>query len=345
MIKLGTLSVLAFVTLLSLASPVAAVPAASDKMAFVDQAISAVFLPTFKQLAVSTETLHAQVQAHCQEPGAARTELSVVIEDFSSLELFRIGAMNSQNRAERLYFWPDRKGTGQRQLRRLLQSPKRAEIDIESLQKKSVALQGLAALERILYQDERDAADCTVATAIAANMRQISQELSADWREGQGVAGQLLHGGQTSAYRDSREALAAVLTVASSGLAYLKEKKAPVVIKGLARSQALAKNAPFRRSGQTFVNIRRNFASLVELLLGSGIAEAAGVESVLAFERSNGFAMLEAAEEALQQGDIETASNRLEAFRFVLQSLQDLIAESISPALGVVTGFNASDGD
>lgn len=331
--------------LLTLAQPVAAAVTAAEQRVFVDRAIATVFLPAFNNLQNSGAALHAAVAKSCQAVHAARPELAAVIEDFSSIESYRIGAMNTENRAERLYFWPDRKGTGQRQLRRLLLSPARAELNLDALQKKSVALQGLAALERILYQPARDAADCVVAQAIAANLKQITQELAADWRAGGGSAKALQEGGKASAYRDSLEALAAVLTVANSGLAYLANKKSVVLIKGLARSQALAKNAPFWRSGLTFENVRRNFASAVDLLQGSGAAEAAAVQGVLGFERSNGFAMLVAAEEALEQGDIATANNRLEAFRFVAQSVQALIAERIAPALGVVTGFNASDGD
>lgn len=317
-----------------------------EKKPWVDLAVSKVFQPSMQKLSEATESLATTLDESCEGP-AGREAFLIVVEDFSQVEYYRLGAMNQANRAERLFFWPDRKGTGQKQMRRLLASPDRAALDAQALSKKSVALQGLPVLERILFAQspEINAADCSVAKAIASNMASIAAELQQDWAGADGVASRLQNPVEDSVYRNEQESLSAVLTVAESALVSIAEKKIKALSKGLQYQGQLPKSAPFWRSGQTLINLRINLQSIESLLINSGMASSADAESSLLFEFQNAANMLNAIELSLAEKDVETARERLAALGFILESLKAIVSDTVAVKLGVVTGFNASDGD
>ena len=317
-----------------------------EKKPWVDLAVSKVFQPSMQKLSKSTESLALTLDESCEGP-AGREAFIKVVGDFSQVEYYRLGAMNQANRAERLFFWPDRKGTGQKQMRRLLENPDRAALDAQALSKKSVALQGLPALERILFakNPEINAADCSVAKAIANNMASIAAELQKDWTEADGVANRLQNPAEDSVYRSEQESLSAVLTIAESALVSIVEKKLKALSRGLEYQGQLPKSAPFWRSGQTLNNLRVNLQSIESLLIDSGMANSAGAESSLFFEFKNAANMLAAIKQSLAEQDVETAQERLAALGFILESLKAIVSDTVAVKLGVVTGFNASDGD
>lgn len=314
--------------------------------ALVQTAIVEVMQPAYAELGERAGAMAAALSEGC-EATRSRDAFVPLAQAFSRLEYYRLGAMNRDNRAERLFFWPDRKSIGQRQLRRLLADPGRATLDAEALAGKSVALQGLPALERIVYRAgaDIDPADCAVARAIAANVRRIAAELQADWQLGQGTAQALLQPQPQGDYRNHTESLAALLTVAESALVAMGDKKLRALDRGLEQLGELPKSAPFWRSGQTLNNLRRNLEGVERLLFDAGLARAGGAESALRFEFANARNMLDAVAEALAAGDAAAARERLLALRYILDSLQALVGDRLAVELGVVTGFNASDGD
>jgi len=313
---------------------------------WVDTAVVEVFQPLVGQLSESTEKLQQSLAGSC-DALQSQAVFVAVVDDFSYIEYYRLGAMNSANRAERIFFWPDRKGTGQKQMRRLLADPDRGALDADSIAKKSVALQGLPALERILFGQTSalNAADCRVAQAIADNVHSIAQQLEEDWKSDDGVAYRLQNPTKSSVYRSSQESVAALLTVAESGLESIADKKIQAMIKGLQQLAVMPKNAPFWRSGQTLSNLENNLHGIERLLIASGMAESAAAEGKLSFEFDNASRMIAAVAEALASGDAETAISRLQALGFIVKSLHALSSEDVSVKLGIVTGFNSSDGD
>ena len=316
------------------------------KNSAVDLAVTQVFQPAMQKLSEATDTLAETLDERCEGPASRAAFLAVVV-DFSQIEYYRLGAMNQANRAERLFFWPDRKGTGQKQMRRLLINPDRATLDAHAISKKSVALQGLPALERILFAKSAtiNTADCAVARAIANNMARIASELREDWTSPDGVASRLQNPTGDSLYRNPQESLSAVLTVAESALVSMVEKKLKALGKGLQLQGQLPKSAPFWRSGQTLNNLRANLQSIESLLIDSGMAKSSNAELALTFEFQNAVRMINAIEQSLAEQDVETAQERLHALGFILESLKTIVSDTVAVELGVVTGFNASDGD
>lgn len=321
---------------------------ADDKQSavIVDQAINKVFKPAAIKLEKHTADLQKALLNDCRGE-ATLSAFKSTVEIFSEMEYYRLGVINQHNRAERLFFWPDRKATGQKQMRRLLKDPKRDMLDAEALSKKSVALQGLPALERILYGVVDDGAekDCKVALAITANMHNIAGQIKNDWLAKDGIAMQLSEGTKQSLYRNSTEAMAAILTLSENALIAVSDKKLGLILRGLEQLESIPKSAPFWRSDMTLRHLGGNLSAIEHLLIDSGFAKVAGVESPLKFEFRTANSMLDAAAAAFKIGDIETMSNRLLAVQLIIDGLRTMLLETISPALGVVTGFNSSDGD
>ena len=59
--------------------------------------------------------------------------------------------MTKENRLERILFWPDRKSTGLKQVQRALAEKDATATNPAKLKGKSVAMQGLGALEFVLF--------------------------------------------------------------------------------------------------------------------------------------------------------------------------------------------------
>src|SRR5204863_437791 len=79
---------------------------------------------------------------------------------WGGVEFLRFGPMATTGRPERFDFWPDPRGFTDRQLRTLIAQRDPAALDPATLEKKSVAVQGLTVLE-ILLTDSAHPLDAT----------------------------------------------------------------------------------------------------------------------------------------------------------------------------------------
>src|SRR5690606_22737995 len=80
-----------------------------------------------------------------------RAQFPAVVTAWSRIELYRFGPLMAQNRSDRILFWPDRKGIALRQVQAILADKDEAALAPETLARKSVAVQGLGALEFVLH--------------------------------------------------------------------------------------------------------------------------------------------------------------------------------------------------
>src|SRR5690554_5247554 len=116
---------------LALAVALAAAPAAAQEgapitppspLAFapvVDQLIDRVIVPGYEALDDAAADAEAATGALCAAPGTdslarARDAFGALAVAWSGVEMFRIGPAREDNRYERIFFWPDRKGVGLR---------------------------------------------------------------------------------------------------------------------------------------------------------------------------------------------------------------------------------------
>src|SRR5690606_27566757 len=191
---------------------------------------------------------------------------------WSGIEFLRFGPLVDANRFERIYFWPDPRGITVRQAQSLLAKPLGEIPDAKALASQSVALQGLPALEYVLYrnkgllnngQETDRAASCAYAVAVAGNLERVGGELAGLWKT-DGEFAQLFSqpGPDDALYRNSQEVVAEVVKALSTGLQFQVEVKlAPSL--GSDASKANPRRAPFWRSSLASASLEASAKGLL----------------------------------------------------------------------------------
>jgi len=170
--------------------------AETDYAGIARQALGEVIRPGYSALAETTGSLSTEVQDLCQQPSSAalkdaKDAFAASVGAWSKVEILRFGPVTQNQRYERLFYWPDPKGLGLKQVREALANEDET-VTAQTLAPKSVALQGLPALEELLYGDGADtlakggnaAFRCRFAASIAANVDNIAKEVVEGWSDG-----------------------------------------------------------------------------------------------------------------------------------------------------------------
>ena len=156
-----------------------------------------VIRPGYNDLETKSRTLQEKADALCREPSqsaleATKDAFTTAVESWSKVEIFRFGPVNREHRYERLFFWPDPKGIGLRQVQRALSTKDETVTTADAIAAKSVALQGLPALEYLLYGKGADELArgypevgfrCLFAASVSANIARIATQVAEGWRE------------------------------------------------------------------------------------------------------------------------------------------------------------------
>jgi len=148
-------------------------------------------VPRYRSLAKSTKKLSESVERICVSGkstiinGRVDKDFKRVYLDWAAIQHIKFGPVSFLQRQERFQYWPDKHNSSERQLRKLLQSfEQNSELSLRDFQKKSVALQGLTALERMLYSSDTliSTQECQLAELVSMNLAQIADELDQNWR-------------------------------------------------------------------------------------------------------------------------------------------------------------------
>ena len=349
-----------------------AAPAAPPRIAFepvVDRAIDVVILPGYRALAEraaedATRTRDLCWQADAERLAAARDGFAEMVLAWSRVEFIRFGPARDQNRYERLFFWPDPRGRGLQQVQEIIANEDPTATSVETLREKSVAAQGLFALEFVLYGTSSevltDTANparsfrCRFGAAIAGAISETAEEIVADWTKPDGYAALMRDAGpEDPVYRAHGEVVQELIKAAREQLQLARDLKLAHAIEATP-DKAQPKRAPFWRSDLTIASIRANIDAVLALAGPDGIGAAlpedsAWIAAELAFE-------LRQADEALARVDargdrwetLVADKKNHEDLTYTLIPLADAIAllEGGYPdALGLITGFNSLDGD
>ncbi len=341
------------------APALAAQPTAAE---VVSLAIAEAIRPGFAQYAAETAKLEATIESRCgvseDDLAAMREQFRAVVSAWSRIELYRIGPLLKDNRSETTLFWPDRKGIALRQVQAILSESDRGAFDAETLRSKSVAVQGLGALEFVLFgtNSERLATiesdfACHYAGAIATLLNERATAMSTEWDDPEGFSRRLLEpSAEDPEYRSFREVAEALTGLLAHGVEAIRDQR---MLPFLGRDGAAPKpkSALFWRSGMTVPSLLANFDGLRTLLDSSRIAEATADENLWVgnssrFEFGN---VVRAG--ALLKDPIEAAladpkqRHALDYIVLVTQSLDVLLGENLAAALGLSVGFSSLDGD
>jgi len=333
-------------------------------------ALTSYIQPAYRAFYKGAETLKEAMEAHCHAPNVrslseAKEAFKSLVLKFSSIEILHFGPAVENYRLERLNYWPDRKGRGIKRLRKMLKTRDRAALVDGALLKKSVAIQGLPALEYILFgrgaealnytsgesMDAKTEYRCMLGTAITRNIAAIAGDLIKPWEEG-GAAQMLFTapGPKNERYRTRLEVISEIYKSITAGLTFVHDLKVLQLLGETALS-AKPKRAAFWRSGMAMQVIKANIAAIDDLALKSGF------KSLL----PNSSLDLNAhAGRIIQQ--INTALDRLPAdpalvvhspehrktFKGLLKQISHINAgysRHFAIAADLPLGFNAADGD
>jgi len=149
-----------------------------------------------QRFALSTEALSAKSRAFCLNPnettlGATQEQWRLAMSDWQAVKIINFGPIKVNNLSWRLQFWPDKKNLVGRKIKALLKSED--PIDHAKLKESSVVIQGLSALEYLLFDrtgaklshyqtNGSEPRQCDLLQTVASLTQQTAEHLSGAWQ-------------------------------------------------------------------------------------------------------------------------------------------------------------------
>ncbi|WP_350333231.1 imelysin family protein [Coralliovum pocilloporae] len=328
-----------------------------------DRVLDGYLRPGYRALEEDAGRMADDVAAFCAAsetiaPQALKDRFARLARSWSRLEFVRFGPVIAGHRYERLFFWPDVKGRGLRQVRRLMKARDAVVDDPAAYRKKSVALQGLQALEYVLFDgkavfgpDEAGQYRCRLAMRIAAGIHDTASSLRADWDSDDGYARLMNNPGPDNpVYRSEKEVAQELITVLVSGLEAIRDRKVLVAL-GRDGATPKPKRLPFRRSGLAIEALAANLDGLAELYRAAGFdrdlkQNDQWLQQGIPFEFRNADRALSSLQMSIENAVADKdAAERLRYVSVVVDTLGEAIGVDLSTAIDLKAGFNALDGD
>lgn len=322
-------------------------------------------LPAYATLVGVADQQAVATRQLCSAPsddmlGAVQTQFGDLVEAWSAVEFIRFGPAKQDNRFERLFFWPDRNGRGLNQVQGVLATQDESVTSIESLQGKSVALQGLLALDYVLFGTgfetlaAGDAHRCAYALAISGAIADTAEQMLESWTGSDGYAALMLAPGPDNAvYRSEHESLQELLRAMAEQLQIVHDAKI-MRVAGNDTGEARPRRAPFWRSGQALRNIIANGQAMLSLNEAAGFAErlpeqARRYAGTARFELGQIITRLSALDETGRDFESivtgEDTHGRFVSTTLPLAGAMRIVGEIYPNELGLTMGFNSLDGD
>jgi len=339
--------------------------AETDQSAIAKDALINVIRPGYAAFADATTALDGRVQTLCDEPSpealdAAKKAFAEAVKKWSRVEIFRFGPVNRHRRYDRLFFWPDPKGIGLRQVQKALADRDESVTLADTLADKSVALQGFPTLEYLLYSDGAEKlADgapeigfrCSFARSVATNVGRIAHAVTEGWRDGADFTKTFLSPvPEDPLYHSPKDVTLELFKAFSSGIELVRDQKLGKPL-GTSPETARPTLAAFWRSDLTFPNMVGNLEGVRTLFDKGGFShvvaeESPGVEDSVLFDIDRAIKILSAVDQPITEVvKDEALRTKLEALRVALKSARDTGSSMIARGAGLSFGFNALDGD
>jgi uncharacterized protein len=334
-----------------------------------------VVVPAHAAFATATAKLEEDATAFCDGPSAERLRIAQAswrsaMTAWLSASVPQFGPIRDDNRNLRVEFWPDANNNVPRSVEQLLASGEPITADLVA--NRSVAAQGLPALEQLLFDPDADplapfldAANgrrrCDAVRAIVTNLRAVAQDVEADWRPARGGYADALarSGAQGGAFATRG---AAIEEVVNSMVTVVERTKNDRLGKPLALPEGgnpVLARAESHRSRTSLANVAAALAALRRFYLGGESPEEGfGFDDFL---RLGGEASLDGEIQRLFDQAIPRARNLPPSLADVVADpaaravvgelysevtqLTQLIKNDLAEAIGVVVGFNENDGD
>jgi predicted lipoprotein len=326
-------------------------------------AVDGFIRPGYDAFHQSAERLAGSMNALCKAPSkgsyeAARTAFHDVAVSWAHIEIVRMGPIIEQNRFERILFYPDRKSTGLKQVQSALSKSDESVTDATTLGTKSVAMQGLGALEYVLtgtgsdeLVKEAGGFRCRYGAAIAGNVANVAREVSAIWDAPDGIQKSWEQPGPDNpAFRTGGEAITVLLGILVHGAEAVRDQRIETFYKGPDKAK-FPKQALFWRSQNTWPSVKGNLDGLSALLETSGMVELLPEKDrpIVAATQAKLKSMIELS--AKISPDLEKAvddTGERKKLDTLLADGKDVIAklnDGYGGAIGLSSGFSFADGD
>ncbi|MDI7864564.1 hypothetical protein MRS76_21750 [Rhizobiaceae bacterium n13] len=331
--------------------------------AIMEKAVDEVIRPGYREFHASAGRLVSAMNALCKTPSAdslvgAKSAFDDTVRSWSHIEIVRIGPVLEGNRLERILFYPDRKSTGLKQVQAVLATRDEQDVSSDGFAERSVAVQGLGALEYVLsgtgaedLTSEPMSFRCRYGAAVAGNIQNVAGELVAAWDAPDGVQAAWKHPGPDNPeFRDGKEAITALLGILVHGVEMVRDQRIETFYRS-GQSNPRPKSAIYWRSGNTWSSIAGNLQGLQTLWKRSDMASLLDPDwrSVAG---SVDFVMksLDRVAPTIDPDIDEAVANEKERGKidFLLVDTRDLIYrlnDQYGAAIGLGAGFYFSDGD
>jgi uncharacterized protein len=328
-----------------------------------------VVIPGYQRFAAATRSLDSAMSGFCAEPTpehlrTAREAFAQAMMAWQHVQPIVFGPIVSGGRTSIVQLFPDRRGAISRQLSQALAERDPELVAPGGLEGKSVALTGFPALEQILYDADRlpgaEASEvdadyaCALAAAIARNLAAIAAGVLDDWQRPGGFRDSVLTAAAgNDAYFAAEDASADLLKCLHTALQSVIALKLEAPL-GESPEAAKPRLAESWRSELSLASIRANLETAQALYASpGGFGDALGAiadEDKLDRAIRDGFAQAFSALDAIRlplHAAVEdpAARARVEALLGAVRSLRGLVAQDLAPALDLLVGFNAMDGD
>lgn len=200
----------------------------SNDSSFTQRLVHDVYRPLHRNFADAAERFNTEANGLCERRSSSsayrlQSDFTTMLEAYSAIEFFRLGPLLQDNRKNRLFYWPDKRRVGKRQLKSLLGSSDVLMMDVDLISNKSVAVQGFTALEQLLFSEHlhplENESQCHVIQVVAQNIANIAAELDAEWQSDSDFVNSILLPNKDSPhFRTQNEVFRSVFTQATVGL-------------------------------------------------------------------------------------------------------------------------------
>jgi uncharacterized protein len=301
---------------------------AANHFADITHSFSATFMPSCKQGDI------AELRVQWREMMAA----------WMKLQGQQRGPEKALQQSWNVQFWPDKKDTTGHKMRALAKSPQHWNLD--SIAKAGVTVQGLGALEWLLYDSssELNISDvpndsvCQLGAAISTNLTNKAEIIAAEWRV------------NPWQQFDQTAWIADYVALLSNQLEFTISK--------LVRPMAnIGQPRPYFAESWRSLNSLNNIKANIEAIQMLYLADGHGLDAELRRKGLDDVALRMSSQlENIMQNWPEQAElfNSLQtkdgyrsalSLRNKLEQLSYLLHDEVAVGLGVVVGFNATDGD
>lgn len=314
----------------------AGAPAAAD----VAEAVEGVIGPAYMTLAERAAALDAAAQADCS-PEGLREPFQALWDAWARIDFLGLGPVETDGRTMAMHFWPDPKASGTRAQQALIDADPPAIDDPAAFAELSVALRGLAGMERLVYPSALTGPEdrlCRLRRATAADLAAMTAAIRGEWPA---AADLLLHPGAegNSRYLSADEARQALYTQVITGLGHLADTRLGRPLGTFEKPRP--ERAEAVAAGRSLRNVVLSLEGMRDLALA---LHTPAPQTETAFARALGLAA--ELDDPVFAGVAAPASRlRVEALQQAVLAARDAVEAEIGGALGVSVGFNAKDGD